>query len=267
MIRSLILITVFSVVLNASLNTKIQNILGYSAYNKHKNLINHIFKNQSSYYNNGQVNYTALTQKLQSNGLLKLRLGSTRFINVTFTFNSNPKESIFILKNILRSLGHYYYFTTQTVKSGNSLKWSIKLKTAAAINPLRLSQALQQRNCRIVDIRKEGSYNWNYAINSSNASIYKAKDLSSSISLKKPQKPYLLKVSNAQAINITSRSGNNWHPKVVFYDDTLNILEVFTEDSLQSSLRLEVPSDTKYIKIDDIYTLANLKRGLNITKE
>lgn len=268
MIKKLILIIACSVALNANLNVNIKNIIGPSAYNTHKNLINYIFKNKNAYYTNGQVNYVLLTDKLQNNGLLKLAYKSTNYVNVTFEINENPKKSLKILKDILKSLGHYYYFTQEATFDGN-FTWSIKLKTEAAISPLALSKALALRKCRVSDIRKEGSFNWHYSINTSNCQIYKAKDLitNNELSLKKSFKPYMIKVANINAININSNGGNRWHPNVVFYDNDLNIIEVFKENSLQKSLRLDVPIDTKYIKIDDLYSLSNLRRGISITKE
>lgn len=268
MMKNLILLIACSVVLNANLNMKIENIIGSEEYNTHKNLINYVFQNQSSYYKNGVVDYALVTQKLQSNGLLKLKYSSSQYTDITFEFSNQPKKSLIILKEILKSLGHYYYFT-QEAKLENSFTWSIKLKTEAAISPLALSEALRQRNCEITDIRKEGSYTWYYSINSNNSQIFKSQDLitNNELSLRKPTKPYMLKIANANAININSNSGNKWHPNVVFYDKELNVIEIFKEDNLQKNLRLDVPTDTKYIKIDDLYSLSNLRRGISITKE
>lgn len=147
--------------------------------------------------------------------------------------------------------------------------WRIKLKTEAAINPLKLSQALTLRNSKITDIIREGDYNYYYFLNTENSEIYRTNDLvlNEQLSLKKSSKPYILEVANANAINIFSRPGNRWHPNVVFYDEKLNILEIYKEDGLQKSLRLDVPIDTRYIKIDDIYSLSNLRKGIRITKE
>jgi hypothetical protein len=64
-----------------------------------------------------------------------------------------------------------------------------------------------------------------------------------------------------------SNVGNIWYPNVVFYDNSLKIIGTYQENSLHKSLKLEVPNETKYIKIDDIYNLANIKQGINITKE
>lgn len=269
MIRKLFLFLTLCVVLNASVYSKVENLLGSADYNRHKNLIDYTLKNNSYYDSNNTINYVKLTSALQNNGLLKLGYGTTRYIDVTFVLSDNPKLSLKILKDVLKSMGHYYYFTQEAVKSNNSLRWKINLKTAAAINPLRLSQLLQDNGCRVVDIVREGSYNWVYSINTNNASIDSAEDLinSNSISVKNSTKPYLVKVSSANALNISSNSGNRWYPNIVFYDDAFKVIETYKNESLHKNLRVDVPNSTKYIKIDDLYTLANLRRGLNITKE
>lgn len=269
MIKKLILILICTVALNANLNTNIKNILGPSAYNKHSNLINYTFKNKSSYYKNGLVNYVALTSKLQNNGLLKLKYSSTKYIDISFKINNNPKKSLKIIKEILKSLGHYYYFVQSINNTSDTLEWNIKLKTDTAISPLKLSQGLAKRNVRVTDIRREGAYKWSYSIDSENSKIYKSKDLISndSLSLKKPLIPYMVRVNETASVYIVSKSGNRWHPNVIFYDDDLNIIESFKDDTLHKELRLDVPYDTAYVKIDDLYSLANLKRGISITKE
>lgn len=269
MIKKLIILIALCVASNADLNVAIQNMLGETDYNTHKNLINHIIKNRSSYYSNNQINYTQLSQELENNGLIKLNLGSVKDIEVSFSFNSNPKKSIRNINEILRVIGQYNYTVKEEIVVNNQLRLTLKLKTAAAISPLRLSKELQSANSRIIDIKREGIYKWNYYIDSSNSTIYKAEDLvgTSQLSLKKPLKPYIIKISNSTKVIIDSNSGNTWYPNIVFYDDDFNIIEIIEKDSLHKSLKLSVPNNTKYIKIDDFYTLANLKRGINITKE
>ena len=269
MIRKLILIITLSVLLSANLDMKVKDLLGNSDYNTHKNLINHIFSNEANFYTNNQIDYTKIIQELSNNGVLKLNLPSTQNISITFNVNKYPKKSSKNLGDILRALGQHNFIVQEEIVVNNNLKWTIQVKTAAAISPLRLSQELQSINCRIVDIKREGDYNWNYSIDTSDSSVYRAEDLinNKDLSLKKPLKPYMIKVSNAKVITIKSLSGNIWYPNVVFYDEALNIIGIYEENSLHKSLRLEVPNNTKYIKIDDLYTLANMKQGINITKE
>jgi hypothetical protein len=268
-IKKLILLITLSVILNANLDLKIRNILGSADYNTHRNLINHIFSNKNAFYTNNQVNYTRLSQELSNNGLLKLDFNSTQDIDVTFNIKGTPKKSIKNLSDILKVLGHQYFITKEEVVVEDNLSWTVKMKTAAAISPLRLSQELQSINCKITDIKREGSYKWSYSIDMSDSTIYKAEDLigNSQLSLRKSIKPYIIKVSNISKININSNVGNSWYPNIVFYDEDFNVIEIYEEDSLHKSLGLSVPNNTKYIKIDDLYSLANIKRGINITKE
>lgn len=269
MIKKLFLFTALNVALFANLNDNVRDILGVSEYNTHRNLINHLFKNQNSFYSNGQIDYVKITEVLSNNNLLKLNLGSTQDLFVTFNFNSNPKISLKNISDIIRILGNQNYITQEEVVVNNQLKWTVKIKTAAAISPLRLSQELQKVNSRILDIKREGTNKWSYSIDASNSKIYRTEDLvnNSQLSLKKPQRPYIVEVDNISNININSTAGNSWHPNIVFYDKNYNVLEIVEKDSLHRSLRLSVPNSTKYIKIDDFYSLANLKQGLNITKE
>ncbi|MGA1931715.1 hypothetical protein ACH5BF_03210 [Arcobacter sp. YIC-464] len=269
MVKKLVLIVALGITLSANINTKVQNLLGVETYNTHQNLINFIFSQKSAYYTNGQLNYTLVTQKLQDNNLLKLNFPSTTYINVNFILKGEEKKALFILKDILKSLGHYYYFTQEANHNENDLFWSIKLKTDVAINPLRLSQSLDKANSKILNIIKEGSSNYTYVIDFTNSELAKVEDLkfNSQITLKKPFRPYMINVANATSINIDSHIGNRWHPNITFYDNSMNILEVVKEDSFKKSFKVDVPVDTSYIKIDDLYSLSNLKRGISITKE
>lgn len=269
MIKKLILIISLYISSYASVNDAVLNLIGNADYNTHRNLINHIFRNSNNFYKNGQIDYTKISQELSNNGILKLNLGSVQNLEVTFYFNSNPKKSMKNISDILRVLGYQDFITQGEVVVDNQLKWTIKLKTAAAISPLRLSQELQGVNCNIVDIKREGNYKWNYYIDSSNSTIYKAEDLinTNQLSLRKPLKPYIVQVANISSITINPNAGNSWYPSIIFYDNDFNVIEIVEKDSLYKSLKLDVPNNTKYIKIDDFYSLTNLKYGLNITKE
>lgn len=264
-----ILLISITISLNASMYEKIENIIGTEAFNTHKNLIDHIFYDQSQFYLEEGVNYPLLTQKLYESNLLELDLGSAQFVDITFVISDNPKKSLYILKEILKSLGHYYYFTSETIFY-NQFKWSIRLKTEAAINPLALSRALALRDCIVTDIRKEGDFKWYYSINSSNAKMYNVSDLVQNNELflrSSSTTPYMLEIAHTKRISLYPGYGNRWRPLIVFYDEHLNAIRIVKRDRLHRYLRLYVPKKTKYIKIDDVHSLSNIKRGIRITKE
>lgn len=266
--KKLLLSAILCVTLNADINEAVLGILGPSDYNTHKNLINHIFKNEQDFYINGKLDYSKITEELEKNNLLKTNSSVVSGTELSFSFNSNPKISFKNMNDILRAIGIQNYTTTTQTVIDNQLKWSIKVQTAAAINPLKISNELKNANCRVVDIKKEGK-NLSFYIDSSNASVYKAESLvtQNELNLRRATKPHIIELGNIYRVNIESNSGNSWYPLVTFYDSAYNAIDVVEKYSLEKSLKLVVPSGAKFMKIDDIYALSNIKNGLTITKE
>lgn len=265
---SLILVGVLS---QANVTNAIEKVIGKNSFETNKNLINFIFNDKNLFTKyNGQLNYTKICKKLIENNLLKLNFNSNKhFLNVTFVFNNHPKKSLKITKNILRDLGYYYYFTNKSKRIDNKLIWGAKIKTAAAINPLDLSKELELRSSYLVDMVKEGENSWFYVIDTNNIkfnNLYTFNE-NGTLSLAKQQKDYLILANNAKSISIKSNFGNHWHPYVVFYDNNLNPIEIFKKNVVHRKIILNVPNNTKYILIKDIFTPFNIKRGLKLTKE
>ena len=54
----------------------------------------------------------------------------------------------------------------------------------------------------------------------------------------------------------------------MFYDEHLNVLKIVKKDRMFKGLTISIPETSRYIKVTDLYTLINIKRGLSIiTKE
>ena len=265
-------IFISSIILFASLNAssfneKIINIIGYNEYKQNKGLIDHLFTNKNAYYKNGSVNYLTIMEKLKHNGLLRVGYNKPQNVTITFNVSHDPIKSLKIISDSLKALGYYHYYTKHMLyDENNNLTWTINLKTEAAIDPLMLSRELAKHNCQFIDIRKEGYTKWMYTINTSNSIISKAKLITAGerVDFRKPLKPYFVKIKKAKSMSIISKPGNQWFPQVVFYDRHLNILDIVKEDNKHKSLQLEIPEETTYIKVNDIYTLANIKRGLSV---
>ncbi len=268
MLKKICLILVSTVALYAqSFNQRIVNIIGYEEYNVNKTLIDHLFSDKAAYYQDGYVNYIALMEKLKANGLLNVGLNEPQNVSITFHINYDPIKSLKIISDSLKSLGYYYYFTKNLIydEDKNTI-WSINLKTETAIDPLMLSKELAKNNCSFDDIRKEGDTKWVYDINTSGSILSKAKLISANerVYFRKPLKPYLISLDKASELLIESKIGNQWFPNIVFYDKHLNILNIVKKDNETKSLQLDIPEETEYIKIDDLYTLTNIKRGLSV---
>ena len=270
MIRKLLLIFTCVVVLNGdNLNDKIIHLIGKNKFIENKGLINYLFSKQNNYYDvKGDIKYIGLLNKLQENGLLNLIFSKPQDLTITFNISHDPIKSLKIISDSLKSLGYYHYFTKKLIyKQEGNLQWTIKLKTEAAIDPLMLSKEFKKHNTKPTDIIKEGQVTWVYNIDTSLSRFNDAKSLVSGekIDLKKPLRPYFLKVSSANKILINSKYGNRWFPHIVFYDRHLTIIEVIKKEQRHQKLEVEVPQYTRYMKIDDLFTLANIKRGLSVT--
>jgi hypothetical protein len=273
MIRILLitLLLTFSLKADDFLLNKVENIIGTKEFNTHKNLVNVLFQNKRAFYIGDNLNYLQVLKKLKQNGLLKLRLSKPKEIIVKFETNYDPIKSLKILNDTLKSLGYYYYFTKSTRYDGEgNLIWSIKLKTSYAIDPMILAIELANHESRIINLTREENDTWKYVINTQNAKIADALyvDTNEKVILQKPLKPYLIKMGEAKTLKILSRKLNNWHPHIVFYDQHLTVLRVIKKDRVFKGLSVKVPEGSTYIKITDLYTLINIKRGLSIiTKE
>jgi hypothetical protein len=268
--RILFLFFLFFSILSANqLFEKIENLIGQKQFNLHHNLIYVLFKNQKDFYSiNGQLNFKSILQKLKENGLLDLKFKKPKQINIEFITNKDPIKSLKILNDTLRDMGYSYYFTKSNIfdKETNIMKWVIVFNAEYALDPLILTQELKLKYCYILDIQKVTNVYWIYSINMNNAKIKDVIKIENNekVVLEKPLRPYLIEVENSVSLQIISRNLNHWFPYIVFYDKHLNVLEVIKKKRTYKGYKSKVPRETKYIKVTDLYTLINIKRGLSI---
>lgn len=247
---------------------KIENLIGEESYKVHKNLIQFIFAQESAtYYNNEKINYLNVLKELKQNGLLNLKLDQPKEILVEFYTSTDPVKSLKILNETLKSLGYYYYFTKHTSYDGSgSLKWVIKLKTEFMIDPLIFISELIKKEAQIIEIKREENDKWIYKIDTNFANISESIFIDSNeiVKLQKPLRPYFITVKEGKVLKVISTALNYWYPHIVFYDEHLNVLNIVKEDKIFKRISLRIPKQTKYIKITDLYTLVNIKRGLSV---
>ena len=269
MFKYLFLTFIFCIsTLNGSiLNEKIENLIGEKEYKIHQNLIALIFKNESRYLINDRINYYNLVKELKANGLLKLRFNKPKDIVIEFKSLSKSLKAYKTLTDTMKSLGYRHFFTKTLDKKDDVLTWKITFRTEYMLDPVVLLKELQLKNCKIIKVENRSSNYWYYEIDFKDSILNQAIKIEKNERVKfhKPLQPYILSVDDVKSLEIRSHNLNNWFPSIVFFDKDLKILDVSKKDKIYRRYKLEVPKNTKYIKIADLYNLINIKRGLTIT--
>jgi len=269
MLKKVLIFSLFCVsVLNATLLTqKIQNFLGEEEYNKHYKLVELLFKNEDKFYNQNTFDNAKILQILKDNGLLQLKYETPQELIIDFKILASPIKSLKIFNSTLKSLGYYYYFTkNMRYDESGILYWTIKLKTEYAIDPLILIQELKNKEIFIKNIIRVDSTHWQYEFDTKNGKISQVinVDTNEKVSLGKPLSGYLLKIKEGDVLKVISKRLNRWYPYIIFYDKDLKVLKTIERKRVYRGIKTAIPQGTSYIKIDDIYNLINIKRGLSI---
>ena len=258
----------FTTLLSGSiLKEKVENIVGTKDYKIHNSLINLLFNDESKYIVNEQIKYYKLFNTLQKNGLLNLRLNKPSNIEIEFKSINNNFKSYKILNDTMQVLGYRYFFTkSMSVKNKTNLTWNIVFKAEYMLDPVVLLKELKQNGCKVLHVSNNGSNKWSYELDFENSELTNAIkiDKNEKVKFQKPLRAYMLKVDNAQSLQVISRNLNSWFPHIVFFDKDLNVLNIIKKDRVYKGLKIQVPNNTRYIKLTDLYNLINIKRGLSI---
>jgi hypothetical protein len=253
---------------SSPIENKIINFIGLNEYNKNKNIINVLFKDTNKFYSGGELNVVAVLEELKNNGLLKLHFANPKDFVLEFETTHIALGNLYIINNILNAMGYHYYFTKGIEKDSqlNMMKLDVVLNTEYIVDPILLSLELQKRNIRVKDIIQHSPDKWTYKIDMKNASVNDIIKISTNekVSLQKPLKPYMIQISEAKEINITSNRLDTWFPYIVFYDENFSPIYTVSQKTIYSGLKSAIPNGTKYIQIGDLYNLVNIKRGLTL---
>ncbi len=250
----------------SSLDKSIENILGKHSYSSQKGLISVLFKNRSDFLVGNRVDILKVLQTLKDNKLLDLRFNETKNLQLSFaTIDKKPLLFVKTMKDVLNSMGYNHTLTTKSARDESGFLWRVEIKSASMIDPLLLAKELRKRGGYLTSVKRYSKENWRYNISVSRAHLKVIPvPFNKKVSLRKPLNPYWIDVEGARALNLDSKNGNIWHPYIVFYDKDLKIIDNYTKERKSYNVSLKIPSGAKYVKIGDLYTLENIKRGLKI---
>ena len=248
------------------LEDKIESFIGEKEYKIQKNLIRILFKDESSFLKeDSSIDGIKVLKKLKDNGILKLFYAKPQQLNISFSTKENSLIFMRVINESLSSMGYNYFLTKRVLKNSESFLWEIIISTEHIVDPLILSSRLKERGCFLESVNRKNENEWVYAVNTDNIKVDARKlEANKTVKLKKPIKPYWIEVDGMKSISFSSKIADRWHPSLVFYDDKLHIVKDYKQDSATNRLKIEIPVDAKYVKVADLYTLDNIKRGISI---
>lgn len=244
---------------------KIKALIGENAYARHNKFIEIIFADKDEFYTNKRVDVAKVILMLKDNGLLDLFFKKPKEMHLTFQSSGYPLFFVKIMSDTLQSMGYYRFITDWSKQDESGFFWTIRLTGEYAIDPVLLKNALQKRGCDIVDINRNSQTDWSYHIDMKNAYLMLDELLPDTQRvLKKSLYEHWLDARSAKSLTIWSLKGNNWYPYISIYDRELHLLKVYKRDRKTYKIKLELPEDTAYLKIADLYSLKNIKEGLRV---
>jgi hypothetical protein len=269
MVKYFLLLLTIVVGLEAGIvDKKVQQLLDKETYTKHNKLIKRLFRKESRFLvNKNSVDFEKILKVLKKNGLLTLFFTSRE--NFYITFNTTTKDHLFFMKVILNSLskvGYDFVLTDYIKRDLDKISWRLQFNSEYTIDPLIFIKELHKSGCAVSDLKLQNIGSWEYKLDVSRSFLGNIKQVSKTknIFLKDSKRNYMLKIKNGTKIVIKSHTINNWYPNIVFFDSKLNILDTVFEDRIVDRISLNIPPNTKYVKIGDIYTKKNISRGLKV---
>ncbi|WP_104721414.1 hypothetical protein [Helicobacter mesocricetorum] len=241
-------------------------LLGVQDYKINQKFIQRLFKNQSEFMDgDGNPNVYKISQVLKQNGLLKLVFASPMELEISFEIAGNPMAFTSALYDILGTMGYYYFLVKQSALDDKSYKFILSMDTEYAIDPVLLQERLREYGYMALKIEKQSLGQWVYEIKEEKFQYPKAVLLNPNEKREQANLSgeYWYRVSQANTLGIASSNGILWYPKIVFFDSSLRVLEIFSQEvKAVQEIKIKIPKDTAFIKISDIYLPLTIKNGL-----
>lgn len=268
MVRLLVILLLSHTLLSAttSLIDKVHSFLDDDVYKVNRSFINIIFANESDFIDDDKIDVVKVIATLKENGLLQLFFKQPEKLTITFSANGNALFFTKIMSDSLHSMGYYRFITNYSQIDSTQFIWSISMESEYVTDPILLGDELKKYGCEIVDIKRESKVKWFYSIDMSYAHL-KSQEINSGEVLKLHRgqnREWWLKVDKVKRLKITSLPGNFWYPNLSFFSEKMRLLKVYRRDKKTWQISVRLPRESYYIKIGDIYTLKNLKNGVEI---
>ncbi len=251
---------------NEMLDEKVISFIGEETFEKNRDYIHIIFKNTESFYTKDQINVVQVVETLEENGLLHLFFDAPQQYEMTFHSTGSPLFFVKLMGDTLRSMGYYRYVTKESKSDASGFEWTISLEAEYVTDPVLLRKELSTRGCDIIDIVRNSATDWHYNIDTSNAHLNVDRLVNGETrKYNRLQYAKWLDVAQIKSVQIKSHRANFWFPYIALYDSSLRLLKVIKQDEETAEFTLDLPQETRYIRVSDLYTITNIRYGLEFS--
>jgi hypothetical protein len=268
LVRALLLLSIVSVfAFCETVSERAASLMDARDCRAHEKLIGLLFENERAYRKGSGYDMVKVAKTLEENGLLKLSLPKAQTVELTFEYGGeNPLFFMKMMGDTLRNIGLSFALTTHAALDRDGFVWRVAFTSSRAPSPVILAERLQKQGASIVDIEREDAARWRYRIDMSGAKMAAKPLLSGEMTkIVRPVRTIWLDVSHIKRLSISELPGSHWFPDVVVYDKMLRILSMKQSDERVRHVALSLPSEAAYVKVNDRFTLENIRSGLRVT--
>ncbi|MDU7693644.1 MAG: hypothetical protein E7K04_05325 [Helicobacter sp.] len=250
------------------LERKIRNFLGESSFLLNKNFIKSIFKKEEDFYNDGKIDNKKVLSSLKRNGLLNLRFDKPREVNITFNSKTNPIFLILSINSTLQTIGYSYFEIKNASQLDGITRIEISLLSEYMIDPLVIIEELNKRGYIFEDINRPNQESFEYDLRLFDSRLPNARaiNIGDSLNLRDVNGEYWLSIRENSKMSIRSNSPK-WHPKIVFFDKDLKIIDVLKREDVLSQISFLIPNGVRFLLISDLNNTSTLRNGIKINYE
>ncbi|MBX7490707.1 hypothetical protein K4G58_05015 [Helicobacter sp. Faydin-H64] len=252
-------------ILQNPVDYKVMQLLGVEDYKINQKFIQRLFNNQGYFLDGkGQPDLYKISRTLKQNGLLKLTFKKPMELEIAFVVQNDPKTFVSALYDVLEAMGYYYFLVKQSLLDEKQFKFVLSMNTEYAIDPTLLQEKLSEYGYSVQSIERTSISQWSYHVVLFDFKYPKA----SALSLNEPHYKASLKgeywysINKGEKLDVKSSNNIAWYPKIIFYDEELNVLEIVSSSKLMREIQKTIPKNTKFIKITDTYLPITTKNGL-----
>ena len=249
-----------------ALNDRIKNFIGDDIYRINQNFIDKIFQNHQDFLVDGILNHRKILENLKTNGLLNLKFDSPKEVNIVFSSQTSPIFLLRTVNGVLASMGYSYFEVKKAEYDDNLSTIVFGFMSEYMIDPLIVIEEMNKRGYIFADVKRLNAQAWQYDVSLIDSRLSNAKniDLGDSLELKEVGGEYWLQLPDISGNMEIQVQASDWHPKIVFFDKNLQIIDILKKESSSKNITFNVLKDVRFILVSDLQNPIVLKTGIRV---